>query len=119
MEKIKKTDEEWRKELTPEQYHVARQKGTEPAFTGKYWDNHDAGTYKCVCCGAELFDSAAKLNRAPDGPVFRRRSIPAKYAPKPTPAMACGASKPCALSAMHTWGMCFPTARALPAPASA
>jgi len=70
MEKIKKTEEEWRKQLTPEQYNVARQKGTEPAFTGKYWDNHDDGTYRCVCCGAELFDSSAKCESGTGWPSF-------------------------------------------------
>ena len=55
MEKIVKTNEEWKKQLTPEQYHVARQKGTEPAFTGKYWNNHEKGLYRCACCGADLF----------------------------------------------------------------
>ena len=52
---IKKTDEEWEKQLTPLQYEVTRHKGTERAFTGEYWNNHDTGMYVCVCCGQKLF----------------------------------------------------------------
>jgi peptide-methionine (R)-S-oxide reductase len=69
-EKIEKTDEEWRKLLTPEQYAVARQKGTEPAFTGKYWDLHDQGMYLCVCCGNELFSSDTKYESGCGWPSF-------------------------------------------------
>ena len=69
-EKIEKTDAEWRQALTPEQYHVARQKGTERAFTGKYWNNHDKGVYRCVCCGAELFDSEHKFESGSGWPSF-------------------------------------------------
>jgi peptide-methionine (R)-S-oxide reductase len=65
-----KTDEEYRKELTPEQYQVARKKGTEPAFTGKYWNNHEAGMYRCVCCGNPLFDSGTKFDSGTGWPSF-------------------------------------------------
>ena len=60
--KLSKTNEEWQKELTPQQYYVTRQKGTEPPFTGEYTDLHDNGIYRCVCCGAELFDSDSKFD---------------------------------------------------------
>jgi peptide-methionine (R)-S-oxide reductase len=71
-EKITKSDEEWKKELTPMQYEVARKKGTERAFTGEYWDLHDQGIFKCVCCGAELFDSNAKYDSGSGWPSFWR-----------------------------------------------
>jgi peptide-methionine (R)-S-oxide reductase len=70
MSEIKKTDEEWRKQLTPEQYAVTRKKGTEPAFTGEHWDNHEPGTYKCVCCGTPLFESDTKYDSGTGWPSF-------------------------------------------------
>jgi peptide-methionine (R)-S-oxide reductase len=69
-DKIEKPDAEWRKALSAEQYHVAREKGTERAFTGKYWDHHDAGVYRCVCCGAELFSSEHKFESGSGWPSF-------------------------------------------------
>jgi peptide-methionine (R)-S-oxide reductase len=70
MEKIEKPETEWRRQLTPQQYHITREKGTEPPFTGKYWDHHERGTYKCVCCGAELFRSDAKFDSGSGWPSF-------------------------------------------------
>lgn len=68
--KIVKSDEDWRKELTPEQYHITREKGTERAFTGKYYQTKDAGVYRCVGCGNELFSSETKYDSGCGWPSF-------------------------------------------------
>jgi peptide-methionine (R)-S-oxide reductase len=69
-EKIAKSESEWKQKLTPEQYRVTREAGTEPAFTGKYWKTKDTGTYHCVCCGEPLFDSSTKFDSGTGWPSF-------------------------------------------------
>ena len=69
-EKVVRTDEQWRERLTPEQYHVARRKGTERAFTGEYWATKEPGVYRCACCGQALFDADAKFDSGTGWPSF-------------------------------------------------
>jgi peptide-methionine (R)-S-oxide reductase len=69
-EKVIKSDQEWQKQLSPEQFYVTRKAGTEPAFTGKYWNAKDKGTYTCVCCGQPLFSSDTKYNSGTGWPSF-------------------------------------------------
>ncbi|MCU1236000.1 MAG: methionine-R-sulfoxide reductase [Candidatus Solibacter sp.] len=70
VNKIVKSDAEWQKELTPEEFAVARKKGTERAFTGRYWDNHEQGLYRCVCCGNTLFRADEKFESGTGWPSF-------------------------------------------------
>jgi peptide-methionine (R)-S-oxide reductase len=70
MEKVKKSEAAWREELSPEEYHVLREKGTERAFTGAYWDNHEDGVYRCRGCGQELFSSDTKFDSGTGWPSF-------------------------------------------------
>jgi len=76
QEKVIRTDEEWKKQLTPLQFEVTRKAGTERAFTGEYWNNHEKGTYKCVCCGNALFVSDTKFESGTGWPSFYRPIAP-------------------------------------------
>ena len=75
MEKIEKSDEEWREQLTPEQYEIVRNKGTERPFTGEYVDTKDDGTYACVACGNELFSSDTKFDSGTGWPSFTEPAV--------------------------------------------
>ncbi len=68
--KIKTEATNWKEILTPEEYHITREKGTEQAFTGRYWNFHGRGIYKCVCCGTDLFDSSTKFESGSGWPSF-------------------------------------------------
>ena len=70
MEKIQKSEAEWKEQLSPEEFQVARQGGTERAFTGRYWDNKESGVYRCICCGEELFRSDEKYESGSGWPSF-------------------------------------------------
>jgi peptide-methionine (R)-S-oxide reductase len=81
--KINKSNEEWRKQLTAEQFHVTREKGTEKAYSNKYWDNHAKGIYRCVCCDLDLFSSDSKYESGTGWPSFWKPVAPENIATRP------------------------------------
>jgi peptide-methionine (R)-S-oxide reductase len=83
VDRVVKSEEEWRKELDSEAFRIARQKGTERAFTGKFWDDHRAGVYHCVCCGNDLFTSDTKFDSGTGWPSFWAPAAPENVATKP------------------------------------
>jgi len=82
MEKVIKTDQEWKAQLTPSQYHVTREHGTERAFTGPNWDTKAPGIYRCVCCGLDLFDAKTKFDSGTGWPSFWAPAAPENVAAK-------------------------------------
>ena len=85
--KIEKSDEEWRQQLSPEEYRITREAGTEAPFTGRYWDNHEDGMYRCVACGTELFDSDTKFDSGTGWPSFTEPKIAAAVETRPDNAL--------------------------------
>ena len=83
VNKVVKSDEEWKKELSPEEFAIARKKGTERAFTGRYWNNHTEGMYGCVCCGAPLFRSEEKYDSGTGWPSFTAPAMPENLQTEP------------------------------------
>lgn len=76
-QRVDKTEQEWRAALTPERYHILRERGTEPAFSGEYWDQHAQGVYRCAGCGAQLFDATTKFDSGSGWPSFYQPMDPA------------------------------------------
>ena len=118
-EELTASDEQWRKKLTPQQFNVTRRKGTEPAFSGDYWDCHKSGVYRCVCCGTPLFSSQAKFDSGTGWPSFWEPIDRKSVGESPTIATAYSGWRSCATSARPIWATSSTTARSRPACATA
>ena len=119
VDKVTKSDAEWRAQLTAEQFKVARKKGTERAFSGQYWDNHAAGTYRCVCCGTPLFGAETKFDSGTGWPSFYAPIDGETCATWTTRAGSCAAPRSSALPATPTSATSSTTGRTRPACATA
>jgi peptide-methionine (R)-S-oxide reductase len=112
MEKVIKTDDEWRQILSEEQFRVTRKHDTEPAFSGALYDKHEAGTYHCICCGAALFDSQTKFESGSGWPSFY---APMDHAPIEETEDNSFFMRRIAARVMRILGMCFQMGRNRPA----
>ena len=113
--KVVKSDAEWRKQLTPEQYHVTREKGTERAFTGEYAHTKDDGVYRCSCCGAHLFSSDTKFESGTGWPSFYAPISEENVGTEEDNSFWMRRPKSCAIPATLTWAMCSTMAPHRPA----
>jgi peptide-methionine (R)-S-oxide reductase len=101
VEKVMKPEEAWKKELTSEQFRVTRRAGTEIAFTGIYWDHHDKGTYRCVCCGTDLFASDTKFDSGTGWPSFWKPVAAENVSGRPTGSAFTGSEIRCSRCDAH------------------
>ncbi len=119
VDKVRKSDAEWRAQLTPEQFEVTRKKGTERAFTGKYWDNHATGTYRCVGCGMPLFDAATKFDSGTGWPSFSAPIDRANVRTVDDTSWFMDRTEVVCAAATRTWATCSRTGPSRPACATA
>ena len=110
-DRIERSPDEWREKLTPEQFQVARQGGTERAFTGAYWNHKDDGMYHCICCDAPLFSSSTKFESGTGWPSFYDGVSSGAIRTRRTAPMGWCAPKFSVHDVMPTWGMCSPMDR--------
>ena len=111
MTDVPTTEAEWRERLTPEQFHILREKGTERAFTGTYWDEHGNGVYRCAGCGAELFSSDTKFDSGTGWPSFTEPLDPARVHLETDSSYGMTRTEATAPAAAATWATCSTTGR--------